>query len=382
MSTAATPDLAAGGDSSTSVDPIESLDLSNLTDDSGVSMPDETQIPDEMLVGGKKREPATETETTTERERAPDGKFAKKDAKEGEEQPVVEAPKPLPFRYRAMGNNHELEGATEDADGNVMIPAAKKGELREAYNALHQRQATFVPTLKKLESENAQLKQQAESKGQRETQASQIIDMLGAVMTIADPSERLTKMWEFSERFPQLKLEAEAKFWKEQATRGTQATKPEAAPQQQTSDMPSPAALVAQTKDAIDEAKIHFPALTDSDWQQIEQESSDTPFAFYRLATAEDAKQYQVQVGQVVFDTAKLKARIAKVTDAAKDTEAQRAAERKRVELAQANARKTQPSIAAPPSVTGGHAPAPKRKGAPSQKEIDDWFNSDKLELD
>src|SRR6185503_20350608 len=66
----------------------------------------------------------------------------------GAQPPAPEAGK-SPFRYRAMGQTHALEGATVDAEGNITVPAAKTAELREAFNALHQRNASFVPSMQR-----------------------------------------------------------------------------------------------------------------------------------------------------------------------------------------------------------------------------------------
>lgn len=396
MSTAVIPDLATGGDSSTSGSlnaSIDSLDLSSLSDDSGVSLPDDISIPDTMVVGGKKRTEGEAPPETAEAKAARDatGKFAKKDAttETDPDAPVVEAAKPVPFRYRTMGETKELEGATEDADGNVIIPAAKRGEIRDALNAAQVVKAQYAPAIERYKADNAQLSAKVteltETRGVNEAKAGALVEGLMQIAKIGDPSNRLQAAWDFLESLPRFQLEAEKTYWQEQAERATKApaaASPKADPPSVAAPaaMPAPAEMVATTKEFIEQAKVHFPGLSEADWRQIETESAETPFAFYRLATAQDAQQYEgVQAGQVVFDIDKLTARITKPGTTAKETAEQRETERRRIELAASNARSTQSSIAGPPTPGGGKAPSGKSTGPKSKKELDDWYNSDDL---
>lgn len=304
----------------------------------------------------------------------------------------LEAPKNT-FKYRAMGQTHD-SGAVVGEDGSVTFPPEKHGELREAFNALHQRQATFVPTLQKLESENQQLKQENESlksgTGEHEAKAQALVNALTAALSEQDDEKSLGMLWELRGKFPQLLKDAEIAHLKGQLAKPATPAAPakEESPYRPEPAMPTPDVVLASLRDTIETWSIqHFPkehafhGLTPADWQQIAKESEGTPFAFIRVATAEDAKQYSgVEAGQPVFDTDRL---FAAVEKHATTQRAQRAAAASTAELAAKNARRTQATITAPPSAGGTQAPP--KSGArqfKNKEEYEAWKRSDEIDDD
>lgn len=393
MSTAAAPALETGGGSSTpvtatNVDPIDALNLSDTVEVGATPLHD-FPIAESMILGGKREaEAAEETETVaTDRGdgRTADGKFAKK----GEEPATPEATTATPFKYRAMAQTHELEGATVDTAGNVLIPAAKVPELREAFNARHLAQGHFQPVLEKKEAENVTLRQQLaefqETRSLADTKAEQLVSALTEAMTDPNDESALNRLWALRQSWDKLTAKAEATYWQNEAKRGKTAATPKAEaptqPQSPSSAMPAPDDAKATTREHIEQMKVDhtFRGITQEDWKQFEADAEAKPFAYLRLATAQDATQFPgVQAGQVVFDTDMLTAAVQQF--ATRRTSERETAEQSR-RLAADNARRTQPSVNAPPTPGGARAPSKANRGPAftNAKDVEAWLNSDEL---
>lgn len=308
----------------------------------------------------------------------------------GEQTPAVVA---SPFRYRALGQTHELEGSTVDADGNTVIPAAVAGRLREAFNALHLVQGEFAPTIEKYKTDNQQLaarvKELTEGRGASETKAEALVSALTAAFQEPDDEKALAMMWQLRSGFPKLLSDAERDHWKQEAERARTSAAPPApaagsgtpAPAAaQPRSMPTADAARATTTEYVEQFKIHhaFRDLTPADWKQLDDRYKATPFAFLRLATADDAQKHAgVQPGEVVFDTDALEADI---RTHASTTATQRETARRTTELATANARRTMPSVAAPPTASGTQAPPKSPRRFNSKEEHDAWWQSDEFD--
>jgi hypothetical protein len=397
MGTAAAPALETSGGSSTSsisnVDTLEALDLSDIASVSGTETAElqDKPIPESMILGGKRPVEAEEADETpvSDGKRNPDGTFAKK--KEDEPAPESAAPVLSPFKYRAMGETHELEGATVNEKGDVTVPAAKMGELREAYNALHLTRGHYQPVIEKKEAENATLRaqvaQMAESRTLNDTKAEQLVNGITAIMENPNDQEALTQLYNLKKAWPTLTAKATAAYWEQEAKRGAtakvEAPKPEPAPQAR-SAMPAPDDAKAIAREHIEQLKIdhrssELRGMSPEDWKQFEDDSDAAPFAYLRLATVEDAQKHPgVQPGQVVFDR-DLQANAAR-TFATRRAQERETAKGQRT-LAVDNARRTQPSVDAPPVPGGGRtATSPKRgKAITTKQELEDWWDSDKI---
>ena len=293
--------------------------------------------------------------------------------KPGEQPPPVEPPKPAAtFKYRAMGKTHESPYAL-DEKGNVIIPPDKHGELREAYNALHQRQAEFIPSVQRLQQENAALKQQVEQAKSGtsavDAQAQKIVEFFTNVANEADDVKALEMMYNMRRDFPLLMANAKAAHLEARLQAGQQPApkQEERSPyRDEAPSMPTPEAAAAATTEWLEQFKVdhEFRDLSAADWQQIERDAQGSPFAFLRVATPEEVQKRQAAQGQIVFDTDRLYASIQKHAKTQADA---RATAKATAELAAKNATRTQATISAPPSA-GGTQPPPKG-AAPSQKK-------------
>jgi hypothetical protein len=402
MSTAAAPALETGGGSTTSgsaavaADPVDALDLGNL--DSDTAIPDDIAIPDSMVLGGKP-EPINDEDDApgqaTGQARDEAGKFAAKDAKQDpkkdapDEAPADQpAPVLTPFKYRAMGETHDLTGATVNEQGDVTIPAAKAGELREAYNALHLTKGHFAPVLEQKERTITELKQRMtemeSTRSANDAKAEQLVGLLSSVMSEPDDEKAIQALWALRTNWGTLVSKAEAEHYKSEIERLKKAPARTETPRETEREAPPRTGSMAEaaravTRDYVEELKVRheFRDISGDLWKQIDAEIERTPMAFLRPATAKDAELYGVQVGQDVFDRDLVIERItAKRTEATKARETAADAAR----LAADNARRTQPSVQAPPSPSGGRAAPTKRgKGFTNQQDVADWWDSDEL---
>lgn len=279
------------------------------------------------------------------------------------------------FRYRAMGSTHELEGSTIDAEGNTVIPAAHFDQLREAFASMHQLRTEYGPAVERYKTEAVQLraalKEANEGRGVRETQAESLVSGISQIAEIEDPGARLQAAWDFLQTIPQAKQKAETDYWRERAERAARPAPNVAAaqPEQGGNDggrltaMPSADTIRGFAKEYLETWKTN-PKLRDvpaEAWGQVEKRLAETPFAFMRQATAEHAKTHAndgINEGDLVFDRDLLFAPIHEHIATSQQAAEHREAERKRIELATSNARRTQTSVNAPPVAGGTQIPA------------------------
>lgn len=304
---------------------------------------------------------------------------------------VQDAPKPggatkAPFRYRSMGATHDVPDAVVDADGNVSIPAARSGELREAFNALQLVRGEYAPTIERYKADisqlTAKLAEATESRGAEETKAQSLVTALTAAFSEPDDEKALGMLYQLRQSYPGLLANAERDHWKAQAERRTTAPAPTApaatAPASPT--MPTLEAARATVSEHVEHLKIshEFRGLTEGDWKQLAERYDATPMAFLRLATAVDAKQYPgLAEGTVVFDADAL---VADVQAHATTTTKQRETAAGQVQLATANARRTTATVTAPPTSSGTQAPPKSPRRFTSKEEYEAWKQSDELD--
>lgn len=303
----------------------------------------------------------------------PDGTIASKDevaafaTAPAPAPPTPEAPAPepvpaTPFRYRAVGDTHEYKGASVDSGGRVVFEPDAVSTLRQQLNAAH-----MVPHLQR---ENAQLKAQAEQRGQSEVVSSKLVDALTKIIEHPDEAKAIEEFFQLRARFPELRAKAEIEYWRSQAQRGQPQ---EAEPQPST--MPDEEIAKKRTLGFLEDAKFEheFRTLGDADWKQIGDELSVTPYAFVRPATAQHAQQYPgIRAGQLVFDT---DAALAYVRSFAKRTAQAREAEataRKAKEAAAFNARQQAQPPTAPPTRPKGSTALATATTTPKKG---DWFD-------
>lgn len=379
--------LETAGTPSTPVsDPIDSLTFDDIWKD------DDTPTTSEVVhISASQPEPAEEIEEVEAEAPVRDatGKFAKKDADEevdGDaegEAPKVES---RPFQYRALGETRALDTWKEDAEGNVVVPAAEIGTLREAMNAKHLVEGQYAPLIERYKGENAQLKTQlqqiTQTRSAADARAEALVKSLMSIAEIPDEVESLEQFYQFRQKLPLLLAKAEAEHFKTLATKGPQA-KPEAArpePVDTPYALPSPQEAVTTTMEYVEHAKLDskYRDITADDWKQYEARITRSPLAFIRPASAEEATQYGVRQGQPVFDTDAYEADITEYVTALRTS---RETAKAQAKVHAENATRTQPSIKAPPSAKGGAKPS-KESGRPqfqSKKDVDAWFDSDEL---
>ena len=409
--TTAAPETAAGG-STTSTDPIDSLDFSDVvqTADSHTSA-----IPDYMLLGGERPAESAEegeeaepvaTDATGERPALPEGyKYDSvgrvRDAKTGhmvakdkvaEIMQAAEAAaqpqgEPQPFRYRVNGETKDAEGYTENADGSVTVSKDKAGDLRAMFNA-REMLGEGSALVDRVKGENAQLRQQLEQVKQGGTAAEARANALIKTYTdiLADPNEEnaIQSFFELRARYPELLAQAEANHWKTVATSGRPGAQPERSTQTAERENAAPSALppresaIAATNDHIERLKLEhqFREIPPDDWKQFSDAVARKPYAYLRPATAEDAKEYGVSEGEIVFDTDAL---ADDITSHATRSKAARETAAAQAKLAADNARRTAPTIEAPPVAGGGITPAKTPKKITTKQEMDDWWESTDL---
>ena len=123
-----------------------------------------------------------------------------------------------------------------------------------------------------------------------------------------------------------------------------------------------------------------YKHLSPADWKQLQETLSDTPFAFIRPATAEDAP-YGVQPGQPVLDEARLRRYVEKF--AAQVQKGARIA-KSATEAAKFNAKTTSTTpVARAPRAMAAVATAPALNGKQqSDQALREWMNRPGLDWD
>lgn len=434
MSAAAAPTVAAP--SADDVNPIDALDLSEFGADAGADL-SAASVPESMQLGGSRPSapPAETAAAPTPDANAPaaitrpedgaiwsesakrwynDGKIVAGAAPAGAAKPgdlapaspsKVEAPDPaivddataadapVPFKYRAMQETHELKDALLDPKtGDLTIKAASVGQIRQALNALHARDVEVIPTFDRLQKENADYKARVteleSGQGQKEAMAGQLMDQLQNLFTMPDEDAAAKLFFKMRDDFPRLQLEGKAKYWEQQAKRGKGPGAPATAPKAPADAPTAPESLRATpemaldaTRSYIEDQKVTNLALRDltaEDWQQYNALIGKTPYAFARPATAADAKEYGVRAGEDVFDN---DLALEHLTAFATARRAARATAASSAKVAAQNARTTQPTIDAPPVPGADRVPTATAKVARinSREDYEAYMNSDEI---
>lgn len=331
------------------------------------------------------------------RVRGPDGRFTDKpkdiaaaEAKAAADASGVDAAKPVAFKYRTMGETKDLEGATLDAKGNLTVPAEHVSLIRAAFNALHVRDVEIIPTMQKTQAENATLKQRISQletgSTAKEAQAQAVLDRFDRVMQEPDDEKFVEEMFKLRTSLPQLTLQAERDHYRRLAESGravapatAKTPEPPAAVTSQTPGLPSREDALAAATDFVATLKIEhaFQDVSEKDWQQFESRVARTPLAYVRPATEADAKAFDVEIGEAVFDRDLMREDIDAHVGSIRE---QRAAALTREKLIEDNSRSTIPHVATPPAVSAAKAPAPKKSsGFTSKDEVDRWLDSNEL---
>lgn len=368
----ATPEMAAEPTSGNVA--TESMTVNEFWDNADVDAPEE--MPESLS-----------------RPRGPDGKFIPKGEEvEGTEGaadevapaaiPAVEGQEPVnpsAFKYRAMGQTHELADVTVTEDGSVLWPAAKVGDLRAALNARHLAEGEMQPLIERYKAENHALRQQTEQRSLSEAKYETMANQLSALLLEGDEATAIEKFFELRGAFPSMMSQAEVQYWKDQATRGP--TQPEAAEspyREEAPALPTVEQALSVTLGTLEEFKLdhQFRDITPEDWQQLEASIQRTPYTFLRPATAEEAETYGVVEGQIVQDLA---AYTAHVTQLAEQRRQSRETARRSATLAAQTARRTTPQVTTPPTAGGAKAPPKGEKRISSKADMEDYWDSDEV---
>lgn len=378
-------------------DPMDTFTLDDIQGND--AEPSEFQIPEENILGGASRKAKEDVEVADPEDgpkdikdgevagRGKDGKFAKKgEATEPTEAKPAEA---IPFRFRAMGQTHDLEGAQLTDKGDLIVPAAKVGDIREAMNALHVLKEGTLPKLTHLETENTRLTRELtttkEGRTLAEHKADQMVKGLETLFTDPDEAAAAEKFFKMRDDYPRLRAASETEYWKTQATRSTKPAETPAARAAAPKDpivgvLPSREEAVSTTKGHLEGYKVEhmYRDIPEADWKQFEASVDRTPLAFIRAATPQDAKQFGVTVGEAVYDTDLLHAAVTEFVTSKRqsretaETKANRAAD---------NARRTAPKVNAPP--VPGSTRTPPKSGSTSaiqsKDDFNNWLDSDEI---
>lgn len=275
------------------------------------------ETPEAVAPPTEETPPAELTVDDRGRYHRPDGTIASKEEVEafkakGEQAPSVNTPAiapesptappkaetaATPFRYRAIGQTMTLEGATEDKDGNVVIPAAQVAVLRQKLAGGEQFYSDSYGGYQKaqeMERTIADLKQQ---RSLAETKSSQALDMFDKWSKM-DRVEALTQINDWLDGLPSLMAKAEAEYWKQQAQRGVaqqpaQAQTPETAQSQGAQGFPDREAVLSAHTEYVEQMKLlpEYRSLTEDDWRQLAPRLERMAPAFIRPASAEEMRQ-------------------------------------------------------------------------------------------
>ena len=362
-------------------DPIDTMDVGSIWDDTGT----EPLLPESMLLDGKREpapEPTAEAPPEAGQPRDERGKFAAKEPKPEEQQPVADAPKAEPFKYRAVGQTHEFPGATLDEKGGVYVAPESVGAFRAALNAKHLAEGEYVPLIESHKQRIQELESQVGQGTEAEAKANALVTSLTAALQNPDEVAALEAFYKLRTDMPSLIANAEAAYWRAKATKPTAVQPPKAeAPTMASPSLPSPEVAGQMTTEYLEQCKVELPEFRDvtpEDWKQIGASLQRTPYAFLRAATPEEVQAGTFHQGEILYDTDAL---IAYVQAESTKAKAQRETARTGASVAASNARRTQPSIATPPTPKGNAAPVAtgQRKGFTSAKDVNDWLNNDEL---
>ena len=301
-------------------------------------------------------------------------------------EPAAPAKVASPFQYRAFGETKAVEGATVNDDGSVTVAADRVPDLRHLYSLQETftQQSGYVDQLKaKVQDLTAQVEQRSKSTSEESEKAKALVASYAQMLSEPDEAKAVEAFFRLRENFPVLLAEAKARFYQNQLTQGkpvaSATQEPERAPEA-SQGLPQRESAIAATQDNIERIRLDhkYRDITVADWKQFADRASRTPYAYIVPATPEHAKAHDVKVGQPVFDTDAL---AADVEEFVGQTRKARTTADARAKLAAENARKTMPSIEAPPTAASVTRPPAKTPGKfASKQDVDDWFESDDLD--
>lgn len=388
------------------IDPVDALDLSDedavssQVEYSPTDIPSTSSPPPDPAAETQSEPKAPEVEAPSSRPALPEGyKYDEKGrvhdstgrvvAKEKVAEllaaatPAPATEPPTPFQYRTNGATKPVDGFLQNPDGSVTVSPEKAGELRYLLNARDMlgQESEYVNQVKsknvELERQIAQLQTGNAAEIQK---AKTLVDQYTRILQNPDEAKALEEFFQMRQNFPVLLARAEAQYWEQAAKQGKtpkqdQPVEREAA---KTTGLPTREIALGATTEHIERLKLEhtFRDISSDDWKQFTDRTQRTPFAYIRHATAEDAKKFGVEVNEIVFDTDALHFDIeqyAKTVRGARETAAAAA------KLAADNARRTTPSVDAPPSPGSAPAPGKTRRAPTNEKEWDDFMNNDEL---
>jgi hypothetical protein len=333
-------------------------------------------------------EPEPEDAATDGIPRDEHGRFAPRNAQEEAAVAAAEpTPEPKPFEYRAMNATRVWEGATVQADGSVTIAPEKVGAFRAALNAQALAEGEHIPLIERYKQEVQHYRQAAEQRSLATQKSEALVASLQDALLDNDEASFLEKMFNLRESLPSMMKDAEIEHYRQLAMQGRPpetAQPAEQAPQHSTHAMPAPEAALESTLDRVESLRIEdaaFKHLSPTDWKQLQETLHDTPFAFIRPATEEDAP-YGVQPGQPVLDEARLRRYVEKF--AAQVQKGARIA-KSATEAAKFNAKTTStaPAARAPRAMATATAPSvPLNAKQQSDAMLRDWMNKPGLDFD
>lgn len=318
----------------------------------------------------------------------PDGKIvsAEKLATLATPTPQPEAVKPEAFRFRHNGKDHDAAGFEfNPADGTVKVAAEQVGLLRDALNA------------RQLISEgrdiNAQLRKDYEAV-QRQLGEKNTVDGAKAEkynrasLTLFDRLEKAPE-WFFNRiSDPNLRETLVSEWQREMGyitkdvsflLREADLKIPKVAEQSPPNEQQIAQAVQGSLTTSLDEL---FNGVADARSLFDDKEQGDLYESFQRRVNAYVVRDKD---GNMFLDFHGLKqdfdrevTRQRRISDAAKDA---RTKEAERAKLLVDNARRTAPSITAPPTPAGGPTPAraPKDKPFASKKDVTEWWDSPEI---
>jgi hypothetical protein len=390
QTTATTGDSTAAT-SAPSTQTADSFDVESwFKDDSTTAAPaptylgsDGKPVPPQQATSETAEAPTEAPSSSEGPARGPDGKFVKREGAEpvaDAEPAAAEAPKAdaRPFQYRAAGETKAWDGVHEQPDGTVIVPADKVGDLRAALNARVIAEGHLTPIIERHKQENQRLSSEVQRLAQSRTvesqQAQALVSQFGRVLDPnMDEGQAIEAFFALRSQWPVLLAEAKAQYYQQQLQqpRAPQAPQPETARAEPPAPpVPSADQAWATTQEYVEQAKLdpQFRDVGGEDWKQLVTALERTPYAFLRPATDEEA-QYP---GEVVFDVDALHAHLQATTS--RSREARETAARQ-AKLAAENARRTQPSVHAPPTVGSGKAPGAAAPKLETGEDVDAWLD-------
>lgn len=217
-----------------------------------------------------------------------------------------------PFTVRAGGQVHTLDFVQPGPDGSLVVKPEHVAHFRQlaseaVYNRTQGRQERLT-----AQQTIRELRQQLEKPNPLHQQSQQLLEMLA---TRPIDGTLIDTLAQFQADYPRLQAEwarAEADELRKALQEGRMPAHLTPEPQPYVATAQD---VAAEAEEAWTEVAVHVPGaatLTADERAAIIALASEMPDAFVKAATAEDAAQYGLEVGQPAFDTprfAKLVAR-------------------------------------------------------------------------